>query len=53
MTEEDMISSLPKKVNRVGVITSGPIEEISFPGYTKSEDKAFGTLKVVWFAKTR
>jgi hypothetical protein len=53
MTEGDIVSSLPKKVNRVGVITSGPIEEITIPGYTKSEKKIFGTLKVVWLVRSR
>ena len=51
MAEEDIVSSLPKKVNRVGVITSGPIEEIAIPSYTKKEERVFGTLKVVWLAK--
>jgi len=53
MTDEDIVNSLPKKVNRVGVITSGPIEEISLPGYTKSEEKLFDTLKVVWLIRLR
>ena len=53
MTDEDVISSLPKKTNRIGVITSGPIEEISLAGYTKEEDKVFGPLKVVWLEKIR
>jgi len=53
MTEGDIVSSLPKKVNRVGTITSGPIEEIVIPGYTKKEEKVFGTLKVVWLVRSR
>ena len=53
MTEGDIVSSLPKKVNRVGAITSGPIEEIVIPGYTKKEEKVFGTLKVVWLQRIR
>ena len=53
MTDEDIVSSLPKKVNRVGVITSGPIEEVSLPGYTKSEERVFDTLKVVWLIRLR
>jgi len=53
MTEGDIVSSLPKKVNRVGAITSGPIEEIVIPGYTKKEEKVFGTLKVVWLVRSR
>jgi hypothetical protein len=51
MTEEDLISTLPKKVNRIGVITSGPVEDVEIPSYTKIEEKVFGTLKVVWLEK--
>jgi mannosyltransferase len=39
------------KVNRVGVITSGEVAEISLPGYTELESKSFGDLKFVWFRK--
>lgn len=53
MTEEDIVSSLPKKVNRLGVITSGPIEEVEVTGYTKEEEKVFGSLKVVWLQRIR
>ncbi len=53
MADGDIVSSLPKKVNRVGAITSGPIEEITIPGYTKGEEKVFGTLKVVWLVRSR
>lgn len=51
MTRDDIISSLPKKINRVGVITSGPIEEIALHGYTLNEAKVFGELKFVWYKK--
>ncbi|MEK7111920.1 MAG: glycosyltransferase family 39 protein, partial [Patescibacteria group bacterium] len=53
MTDTDVTSSLPKKLNRVGVITSGPIEEIMISDYTKSEDKTFGSLKFVWFERKK
>ena len=53
MTDTDVTSSLPKKLNRVGVITSGPIEEIMIADYTKSEDKTFGSLKFVWFERKK
>jgi len=51
MTKEDVISTLPKKINRVGVITSGPVEEISLPNYSKQEEKVFGSLKFVWYTR--
>lgn len=53
MGPEDVIESLPKKLNRVGVITSGPIEEVKIPGYTKSTEKVFDSLKVVWLERQR
>jgi uncharacterized membrane protein len=51
MTPEDATSSLPKKINRVGVITSGEVKEISLPGYVKSEEKDFGSLKFIWYSR--
>jgi hypothetical protein len=58
MAKEDIVSSLPsgreaRGINRIGAITSGPIEEVSIPGYTKSEAKEFGPLKIVWMLRTR
>jgi len=58
MTKEDIIDSLPtgkeaKKINRIGVITSGPVEEIALPGYTKLEEEIFGPLKFVWMLRIR
>lgn len=47
MQEGDVIQKLPK-ANRIGVITSGNIDEVSLPGYTKEEIKHFGNLKFVW-----
>lgn len=49
MTKEDIISEIPKNIKRVGVITSGPIEEVNLPDYTKSEVKTFDELKFIWF----
>ncbi len=51
MTGEDTTSILPKKINRVGVITSGAVEEISLPNYSKQEEKDFGSLKFVWYSR--
>lgn len=53
MTPEDTTSTLPKKINRVGVITSGPVEEIALPGYVKSDEKDFGSLKFLWYSRLR
>jgi uncharacterized membrane protein len=49
MEKEDVISKLPEGKGRVGVVTSGPVEEISLPGYTKEESREFGSLKFVWY----
>jgi len=51
MEKGDIISELPKNLSRVGVVTSGPVEEISLPGYTKEEEKEFGSLKFLWLVK--
>ena len=51
MEKDDIITALPAVSGRIGVVTSGPIEEVNLPGYTKKEDKEFGTLKFLWFSK--
>jgi len=51
MQDEDFVSEIPDQVKRVAVITSGPIEEISIQGYTKTKVETFDSLKVVWFSK--
>ena len=53
MTDEDILREIPKKINRVGVITSGDIAEIELPYYTEREAKTFGELKFVWYQKIR
>ena len=53
MTEEDILKEIPKKINRLGVITSGDIAEIELPYYTEREAKTFGELKFVWYQKIR
>ena len=47
----DVINKLPQNIDRVGVVTSGPVEEISLPGYTKEIEQRFGSLKFVWYQK--
>lgn len=49
MEEGDIISKLPKVNGRIGVVTSGPVEEINLPGYTKAQERVFGSLKFVWY----
>lgn len=52
MTKDDTVSSIPK-INRVGVITSGVVEDVFLPGYTGKEVKTFGDLKFIWFSVNR
>ncbi len=52
MKEDDVVREIPKDSNRVGVITSDPIEEINLSGYTESERKIFDRLKFVWYEKS-
>ena len=52
MTKEDIVSSIPKKINRVGVITSGNVDEINVSGYPKKgEPVIYGDLKFLWLEK--
>jgi uncharacterized membrane protein len=51
MTDKDTLRQIPEKARRVGVITSGPLEEIALPGYTEDAIKTFGSLKFIWFKK--
>ena len=41
MEEEDVISELPEDASRIGVVTSGSVDEIALPGYTEVEAKNF------------
>jgi hypothetical protein len=51
MGEDDIIREIPPWVERVGVITTGPIEEISVQGYTESEVKSVDKIKFVILSK--
>jgi len=53
MEESDIITKLPEGIGRVGIVTSGPVEEIVLPGYTKEEEASFGSLKFVWVQKDK
>lgn len=48
MTKEDILRQIPEGTRRVGVITSGSIDEVDLPDYTKKETKVFGELKFIW-----
>ncbi len=57
MTKDDIVSTIPTKIDsskvvRVGVTTSGPVDEVVIPGYTKNEVRSFGDLKFIWFVKS-
>lgn len=56
MEENDIIHKFPDNINRVGVITSGSVDEINLPGYTEEVTKVFkpkakkgSDIKFVWF----
>ena len=56
MTKDDTTSLVPAKIDsgktvRVGVITSGPVDEVVVSGYTKGEVRQFGDLKFIWLNK--
>jgi len=53
MTDEDVLREIPKKVYRIGVITSGDIAEIELPNYTEEEVQVFGSLKFIWYQRKR
>lgn len=51
MEPSDTIRSIPSETQRVGVVTSGPPEEVVISGYRESETKSFGNLKFLWYSK--
>jgi hypothetical protein len=51
MTDADIVNEIPEGTERVGVVTSGPVEEINVPGYTESEVRTSGNLKFVLMVK--
>jgi uncharacterized membrane protein len=52
MEKDDVINQIPKGTKRVGVVTSGPIEEIKVPGYTGNVSVNFNGLKFIWLKKS-
>ena len=53
MEEGDVIREIPKDSQRVGVITSGSVEEVILLGYTESEARDFKGLKFIWYEKDK
>jgi hypothetical protein len=53
MEEGDIIREIPEGTERVGVVTSGSIDEVTLPGYTESKIKDFEGLKFVWYEKDK
>jgi hypothetical protein len=49
MEKSDILRSIPKNSKRLGVITSGPFDEIQLEGYKLESKKEIGNLKFGWF----
>ncbi len=49
MEKGDIIRKIPEGTKRVGVVTSGPVEEINLPGYTRLSLHNFGRAKFAWY----
>jgi len=48
MREEDILRELPQ-APRIGVISSGSIEELALPGYTRDSIRRFDSLSFAWY----
>ncbi len=48
MTKDDVVRKIPTGVERVGVFTSGPVEEVKLQGYKTSKTKEMNALKFIW-----
>jgi len=53
MEKSDIVSEVPKDVNRLGVITYKKGSELQFVGFKVIEEKSFGSLNFVWMEKIR
>ena len=49
MEENDVINELPEGIERVGVVTSGSIDDVNLPGYTEDERKTLTNINFVWY----
>ena len=58
MEDGDIIQEIPEKTNRVGVITSGSIDDVSLPGYTEIEIQSYHSapnaeIHFLWLQKDK
>jgi len=51
MEKGDIIREIPEEVERIGIVTSGPIEEVSLPAFEKDGVEEFNGLKFMWYLK--
>ncbi|HJY98275.1 MAG TPA: glycosyltransferase family 39 protein [Patescibacteria group bacterium] len=52
MQERDVITEIPKGINRLGVITYKSGSELEIAGFEFSQEKRFGALNFVWMDKS-
>lgn len=53
METSDTIREIPDNTKRVGVITSGPLEEIKIEGFKVEDKKEIGNLKFAWYQSSK
>ncbi len=51
MEKDDVIRKIPVTAERVGVFTSGPVEEVKLQSYKVTETKDMNGLKFIWLSK--
>jgi hypothetical protein len=51
MEESDIIRNIPDNVKRIGVVTSGPVDEVKINGYTLIDIKEVGGIKYLLLIK--
>ena len=52
MEEGDIIRTIPEGVTRVGVVTSGSVEEVVLENYTLESQNEMRGLKFIWLEKS-
>jgi uncharacterized membrane protein len=52
MEKQDVIRQIPEGIERVGVVTSGPVDEVSLPNFQQDGVKEFNGLKFVWYVSS-
>ena len=53
MEDRDIIHKIPDNVNRVGVVTSGSIEEVQIPEFGEENVKELNRLKFIWLTREK